>query len=106
MNLEADVSATAQLGQSMVASPVFQFAATAMGATDMDAVDKELTHLLSGFGIDHFVLYQATDKGGKPTGARLCGKRHDEWRAHYVDADMAPRDDLMKSGRKSLMPTT
>jgi LuxR family transcriptional regulator, quorum-sensing system regulator BjaR1 len=106
MNQHADLAATVQLGESMVSSPVFQFAATAMAASDMETVDKELTLLLSGFGIDHFVLYQATDRGGKPTGARLCGKRHDEWRDHYVDADMAPRDDLMKSGKKSLMPTT
>lgn len=106
MNQHADLAATAQLGSSMVDSPVFQFAATALGANDMETVDKELTLLLSTFGVDHFVLYQATDKGGTPTGARLCGKRHDDWRKHYVKEDMAPRDDLMKSGKKSLLPTT
>jgi DNA-binding CsgD family transcriptional regulator len=103
---QADVSATTMLAEATVSGPFFQFAEMAQAATDMDEVDKELTGLLTSFGIDHFVLYQATDKGGKPTGARLCGKRHDEWRKHYVDSDMAPRDDLMKSGRHMPVPTT
>lgn len=102
----AAVSATTMLGEEVVASPFFRFAEMVQSATDMDLVDEELKAILSTLGIDHFVLYQATDRGGKPTGARLCGKRHDDWRKHYVDADMAPRDDLMKSGRYSPLPTT
>jgi DNA-binding CsgD family transcriptional regulator len=90
----------------MVANPVFEFAEAAMAANCMEDVDTKLTELLAGFGIDHFVLYQATDKGGRSTGARMCGKRHDDWRKHYVDRNMQLRDDLMRSGKNALTPTT
>ena len=102
----AALPAEAYLGSAMVANPVFEFAEASMAATCMEEVDAKLTSLLAGFGIDHFVLYQATDTGGRSTGARLCGKRHDEWRKHYVDGDMQLRDDLMRSGKNALTPTT
>jgi LuxR family quorum sensing-dependent transcriptional regulator len=90
----------------MVADPVFSFAEAAQNATDMSIVDAELSNVLARFGIDHFVLYQAIDRGGRPTGARMCGRRHDEWRKHYEDGSMVVRDDLLRSGRQSLGPTT
>jgi DNA-binding CsgD family transcriptional regulator len=90
----------------MVASPVFRFAETAQTATDMAVVDEELTVLLRSFGIDHFVLYQATDRRGRPSGARPCGKKHAEWRKHYEEAGLANGDPLLVSGRSELSPTT
>lgn len=94
------------LGSALVANPLFEFTGTAMTATRMEDVDDKLTSLLAKFGIDHFVLYQATDRGGRSTGARLCGKRHDGWRKHYVDRSMQLRDDLMRWGKRATTPTT
>lgn len=94
------------LGAAMVANPLFEFAETTMTATRMEDVDDKLTSLLACFGIDHFVLYQATDRGGRSTGARFCGKRHDGWRKHYVDRSLQLRDDLMRWGKRATTPTT
>jgi LuxR family transcriptional regulator, quorum-sensing system regulator BjaR1 len=100
------VSAAALLGEAMVANPVFRFAETAQTATDMATIDNELAVLLSGFGIQHFVLYQATDRSGRAVGGRLCGRRNQDWLKHYVGNNLAARDDLMCSGANSITPTT
>jgi LuxR family transcriptional regulator, quorum-sensing system regulator BjaR1 len=96
----------ARLIDPLVADPVFRFAGASQTATKLDKLDDELAKVLTRFGIDHFVLYQATDRGRRPTGARICGPMHRSWRKHYVDNGMANYDELLSSGLNSVAPTT
>ncbi|CAN0285781.1 unnamed protein product, partial [Phaeothamnion confervicola] len=91
---------------AIVAEPVFRFAETAQRAETLDQIDDALLKILSRFGIGHFVLYQATDRGRRPTGARIAGPMHREWRKHYVENGMANYDELLSYGLGTVAPTT
>ena len=94
------------LADPVVAETVFRFADASQKARDLVTLDNELTKVLTRFGINHFVLYQATDRARRPTGARISGPLHQEWRKHYVDNGMANYDELLKSGLTTVAPTT
>lgn len=104
----ADVTtiSAAYLADPSVAETVFRFAGASQRATDLATLDDELMKVLGQFGINHFVLYQATDRGRRPTGARISGPMHRDWRKHYIDNGMANYDELLKSGLNSAAPTT
>ena len=99
-------SSVALLDEVIVAEPVFRFAETSQTAETLDQIDDELLKILSRFGIGHFVLYQATDRGRRPTGARIAGPMHREWRKHYVDNGLANHDELLSHGLSTVAPTT
>lgn len=99
-------SSFALLNQPVHAGPVFSFAEISQTAATLDEVDDALARILTAFGIAHFVLYQATDRARRPTGARIAGPMHKDWRMHYVDNGMANYDELLRSGLSSVAPTT
>lgn len=99
-------SSFALLNQPVHAEPVFRFAEVSQTAPSLDKVDDALGKILSVFGINHFVLYQATDRARRPTGARMAGPMHKDWRQHYVENGMANYDELLSSGLSSVAPTT
>ncbi len=105
MSETATIAAT-HLADPLVADPVFRFADISQTVRTLEQLDTELTKVLDRFGINHFVLYQATDRGRRPTGARISGPMHKAWRQHYVDNGMANYDELLSSGLTSVAPTT
>jgi len=105
MGETATISA-AHLADPLVADTVFRFADASQTAAHLDKLDDELAKVLTRFGISHFVLYQATDRGRRPTGARISGPTHRDWRKHYVDNGMANYDELLSSGLSTVAPTT
>jgi DNA-binding CsgD family transcriptional regulator len=96
----------AVLNEPVQAGPIFAFAEISQTAETLDEVDDALKRVLNDFGIGHFVLYQATDRARRPTGARIAGPIHKDWRTHYVDNGMANYDELLSWGLKSSAPTT
>ncbi len=100
------ISSIALLNQPVHAAPVFDFAEVSQTADSMNEVDDSLAKILSRFDIGHFVLYQATDRAKRPTGARMAGPMHREWRQHYVENGMANYDELLSSGLTNVAPTT
>jgi DNA-binding CsgD family transcriptional regulator len=94
------------LADPLVADTVFRFADASQTAGNLEKLDEELAKVLGRFGINHFVLYQATDRGRRPTGARISGPIHRDWRKHYVENGMANYDELLSSGLNSVAPTT
>ena len=61
------------LNEPVQAGPVFAFAEISQTAETLDEVDDALKRVLNEFGIGHFVLYQATDRARRPTGAPIAG---------------------------------
>jgi DNA-binding CsgD family transcriptional regulator len=96
----------AVLNEPVQSGPVFAFAEISQTAETLDEVDDALKRVLANFGVGHFVLYQATDRARRPTGARIAGPMHKDWRKHYVDNGMANHDELLSWGLKSAAPTT
>ncbi|MDP3738493.1 MAG: LuxR family transcriptional regulator [Hyphomonadaceae bacterium] len=96
----------ALLDEAVVAEPVFRFAEASQTSDTLDQIDDALLDIVSGYGIGHFVLYQATDRGRRPTGARIAGPIHRDWRKHYVDNGFANHDKLLSHGLTTVEPTT
>ncbi len=89
-----------------VADSVLGFAEASQSIADIEGVNDSLSAIIRRFGVDHFVLYQATDRARRPSSARIAGRNNFAWRKHYVDHGFADRDDLLKSGLTSAAPTT
>lgn len=104
--MRASATSAALLTDAVVADPVFRFAETSQLATSLDKVDAALCEILVKFEVDHFTLYQATDRGGRPTGVRMAGVSHPNWRQHYTDYGLHERDDLLSHGLVTAAPTT
>jgi DNA-binding CsgD family transcriptional regulator len=103
---ETATSPVALLNEAIVAEPVFRFAEMAQTAETLDQVDDALLKILARFGIGHFVLYQATDRARRPTGARIAGPIQRDWRKHYVENGFANHDELLTHGLDAVAPTT
>jgi DNA-binding CsgD family transcriptional regulator len=94
------------LADPLVGHPVFEFAAASERVASDAALDAEMAKALERFGIQHFVLYQATDHARRTTNVRIAGRSHIDWRRRYVEAGLAEGDDLLRSGLTSRAPTT
>jgi hypothetical protein len=89
-----------------VADSVPGFAEASQSFANIENVNESLAAIISRFGVDHFVLYQATDRAGRPSSARIAGRNIFAWRRHYTDNGFADLDDLLNSGLTSAAPTT
>lgn len=83
-----------------------EFADLCQSTDSLDRIEQDLKRRLAEFGVCHFVHVEAVDAHGRPSGALLAGPSNREWRALYFDKAWAQHDDLMKSGLKSVMPST
>lgn len=92
------------LKHRQVADAVFNFIQVANSADTIEAVEDDLARRLRTFGIDNFILCQATDRSRRPTAAVLCGRSLPEWRAQYVEQRLGFKDDFVQGVYRSREP--
>lgn len=95
-----------QLANRAVQDPVYAYAEESNRASTPEQLDALTKRFLAHYQIDAFTLYVGTDARRRPSARKIAGTSHAGWRAHYDAHNLAPVDDLLKSGLRNSAPTT